>query len=131
MEYTKHAIIREAKVYCCKPLCKVGKSVNPNISATAVRNILHEAGLHHQKVHKVVYLTRKHKEKWLQWAKEYQKWKADDWSKVIWSDEVYVYIGDDQGTVWVTRALMKNFTRIVLFLRISSPLLGLCYGDAL
>ena len=59
-------------------------------------------------MHKVVYLTGKHKEKWLQWAKEYQKWKAD-WSKVIWSDEVYVYIGDDQGTVWVTRAADEKF----------------------
>jgi hypothetical protein len=28
----------------------------------------------------------------------------DDWVHVIWSDECYVYIGDDQGTVWVARS---------------------------
>ena len=29
--------------------------------------------------------------------------------QVIWLDECYVYIGDDQGTVWVTRAVDEEF----------------------
>ena len=56
-----------------------------------------------------MYLTEKHKQKRLEWAKKYRKWTAEEWSKVIWSDEVYVYIGDDKGTVWVTRAADEEF----------------------
>ena len=28
---------------------------------------------------------------------------------MIWSDECYIYIGDDRGTVWVTRSVDEEF----------------------
>lgn len=35
--------------------------------------------------------------------------KREDWWRVIWSDECYVYIGDSGGTVWVTRSVDEEF----------------------
>jgi hypothetical protein len=70
---------------------------------------LGQAGLHRRRARKVVYLTEKHKQERIEWAKRYRKWTEEEWSKVIWSDEVYVYIGDDKGMVWVTWAVDEEF----------------------
>jgi hypothetical protein len=43
------------------------------------------------------------------WARDHRKWGDEDWSRVIWSDECYVYIGDDGGTVWITRAVDEEY----------------------
>jgi hypothetical protein len=37
------------------------------------------------------------------WVKLYRKWKDEQWGKVIWSDECYIYLGDDRGRIYVTR----------------------------
>jgi hypothetical protein len=47
---------------------------------------------------------KKHKASQKQWAGKYKHWSMDDWACVIWSNECYMYIGDDWGTVWVTRS---------------------------
>lgn len=36
-------------------------------------------------------------------------WKDEDWEQVIWSDECYVYIGDDRGTVYVTQSADEEY----------------------
>lgn len=101
----KRIIIREAKANRQKPLDQVGRMVTPYISASSVRSILDAVGLHRRRGRKVVYLTKDHKKRRKQWAREHRKWSEADWERVIWSDECYVYIGDDWGTVWVTRAV--------------------------
>jgi hypothetical protein len=84
------------------PLFEIGKRVTPNISTTSVRNILANKGLHRRKARKVVFLTKPQKQKRKAWAIRHRNWKDEDWEWVIWSDECYVYIGDDCGTVYVT-----------------------------
>lgn len=44
-----------------------------------------------------------------EWAKNRLNWGDDEWSRVIWSDEVYVVLGDRAGSVWVTRTADKEF----------------------
>jgi len=56
-----------------------------------------------------VYLTKFHKDAQKRWAKDHKEWRKVDWEHVIWSDECYVYIVDDQGTVWVTHAVDEEF----------------------
>jgi hypothetical protein len=34
---------------------------------------------------------------------------VDDWAQIIWSDECYMYIGDDQGTIWVMWSADKEY----------------------
>jgi hypothetical protein len=37
------------------------------------------------------------------WARLYHKYSLQQWARVIWSDEAYIYLGDDRGRVFVTR----------------------------
>ncbi|KAE9391691.1 hypothetical protein BT96DRAFT_945185 [Gymnopus androsaceus JB14] len=53
----------------------------------------------------VPYLTKLQKKKRAAWAKQV---KGSDWSKVIWSDECYVYLGDSHGRVFVTCCIGKQ-----------------------
>ena len=34
---------------------------------------------------------------------------GEDWMHIIWLDECCVYIGDDQGTIWVTQSADEEF----------------------
>lgn len=105
----RRAVICEAKANGQKPLDVIGKLVTPAISATSVRKILNEVGMHRRRARKVVYLTKEHKTRRKAWAKEFKDWTEEDWERVIWSDESYIYIGDDRGTVWVTRGVDEEF----------------------
>jgi hypothetical protein len=81
----------------------------PNISTISVQNILANKGLHRRKARKVVFLTKPQKEKRKAWAFRHKNWEDADWERVIWSDKCYVYIGDDRGTVYVTRSVDEEY----------------------
>jgi hypothetical protein len=83
--------------------------MEPRISASAIWKILNEVGMHRRKAHKVVYLKQTQKRSRVRWAKDHKDWGSDDWERVIWSDECYVYIGDDKGTVWITRGVDEEY----------------------
>lgn len=53
-----------------------------------------------------------HKEKRLQWAYNFQDFTEDEWALVIWSDEVYVVLGDRAGSVWVTRTADEEYDEV-------------------
>lgn len=57
----------------------------------------------------MIYLTKAHKDARKRWAVKHKGWHSEDWARVIWSDECYVYIGDTKGTVWVTRSASEEF----------------------
>lgn len=81
----------------------VGKLMCPVISASAVRRIMAAAGYHRRKARTVFFLTADHRVQRLKWAKEHADWTEFEWSRVIWSDEAYVVVGDQAGQVFVTR----------------------------
>lgn len=56
-----------------------------------------------------MYLKHAHKVAQRKWAKDCKEFMDEDWERIIWSDESYIYIGDDRGTVWVTRAPDKEY----------------------
>jgi hypothetical protein len=70
---------------------------------------LKEAGFARRKARKVIYLTEEQKEKRVEWARKFEDWGSEDWAQVIWSDEVYVVLGDQKGSVFVTRNLQEEF----------------------
>jgi len=45
----------------------------------------------------------------MSWARLYRPLTRQQWSKVIWSDESYIYLGDDHGRVFITRRADKEF----------------------
>ena len=81
---------------------QLAKMVTPSISTSAVQKILVDEGLHCQKAHKVVFLTKIHKQKRKAWAVKPKNWGDEEWNHIIWSDKSYILIGDDQGTIYVT-----------------------------
>jgi len=91
----KRTVVCEVRANRRKPLHEIRKFVTPNISANSVWTILHEVGLHQRKAHKVVYLHKDQKNSGKCWAKDHRCWTTEDWMWVIWSDECYIYIGDD------------------------------------
>ena len=50
-------------------------------------------------------LTVKHKKHLLEWAKNHEAWTADDWRKVIWSDEskFNLFNSDGKEYYWTDR----------------------------
>lgn len=57
------------------------------VSRDTVRRRLDEAGLHSRVAKKKPLLSAKNMKLRLQWAKARLHWTADDWGRVVWSDE--------------------------------------------
>ncbi|KAF7964410.1 hypothetical protein HWV62_8469 [Athelia sp. TMB] len=85
------------------PLVLNVELIDPPISADSVRRIMARAGYHRRKARTVFYLTATHRARRLKWAHEHADWTDFEWSRVIWSDEAYVVVGDRAGQVYVTR----------------------------
>ncbi len=49
-------------------------------------------------------LSSYHKSIRLVWAREVKNWDKFKWHHIIWSDEIYVYVGGVPKTVYVTHA---------------------------
>jgi hypothetical protein len=60
--------------------------------------------MHHRKARAVIFLTKEQKWKRLEWAKQHLGWDMEDFSRVIYSDEAYIVLGDNKGPIWVTQS---------------------------
>lgn len=58
-----------------------------SISAVTVRRRLKEVNLHGRVARRKPHLTAEHKKKRLKWARKYENWTIQEWSRVIFSDE--------------------------------------------
>jgi len=105
---TRH-VVQYSKKHRREPLRNIGLAMTPQISTSTVRRVLDRVGRHRRKARKVVYLTEAHRKARMAWAVQYKKMTRRDWQHVIWSDECYVYIGDNRGTVWVTRSAEEEY----------------------
>ena len=81
---TTCAVICKAKKHHHENFSAIGKMVTPSISASAVRKILADEGLHCRKACKVVFLTKIHKQKRKAWAVKLKNWGDEEWNHVIW-----------------------------------------------
>ena len=84
-------------------LGQLQNQVTADISTSTVRRILDGEGYHRWVARRVPYLTKKHKQARLAWAKKNKGMSREDWGQIIFSDECYVYLGDKQGCIYVTR----------------------------
>ncbi len=102
-------IVRYSKANRRAPLREIGSAVPTRVSESTVRNVLSSKGIHRRRARKVVFLTERHKRARKAWAVRCKRMKREDWRRVIWSDECYVYIGDNRGTVWITQTAEEEF----------------------
>lgn len=99
----RHQIVKKATSNCCQTFAEIGNQASTPISEATVRRILDQSNYHRRVAQKVPFLTKAHKQQWLLWARRYGKFTQEDWSRVIWSDEAYIRLGDKKGWVYVTR----------------------------
>ena len=74
--------------------------VHPRTIRRAIRGPL---GMNAHIAAKKPYLKPSHRQARYAWAKEHRGWGADDWEKVVWTDESSVEIGKGSKVVWVWR----------------------------
>ena len=96
------SIIRESLANRWKPFCEIANAANPRISTSTIRNILRWKGYHCRVAKKLPYLTQAHKKARLAWAQICKAFTVRNWQKKIWSDECYVYLGDNRGRIFIT-----------------------------
>lgn len=69
----------------------------------AIRTYLKAAGYLRFKARKKPFLTQKHNDARLRWAREHVGWELEDWMRVIWTDEATFETGLNSRTCYVTR----------------------------
>jgi transposase len=102
-ERTERQVIREVRKHRRMPFRDIGNHVEPQISENSIRRVLAKKGYHRRIAKKVPYLSTDQRKARMKWAHEYEGFKDEDWHHVIWSDECYVYLGDKNGRIYVTR----------------------------
>ena len=108
-ECMEHSIIRESLANRRKPFCEIANAASPRISTSTIRNVLRRKGYHCRVAKKLPYLTQAHKKARLAWAQICKAFTVRNWQKKIWSDECYVYLGDNRGRIFVTRRPGEEF----------------------
>ena len=61
---------------------------NETVSSETVRNVFKRAGLVARIKRKKPLLKAEHRKRRLKFARKYQNWNVEDWSRVIWSDRM-------------------------------------------
>ncbi|GLB39040.1 putative encoded by [Lyophyllum shimeji] len=97
--YLARTAVKERRL----PFTELGNATNLNVSTSTIRNALAAEGFHRRVAKKVPYLTKAHKKSRMYWARKYRSWLLREWGKVIFSDECYIYLGDNCGRIYVTR----------------------------
>lgn len=107
--HTARQMVRIAKKSHRKPFREIANEVVPKLHETTVRRVLAQYGLHRCVARKVPYLTKAHKMNRVHWARLYCRYGQHQWGKVIWSDEAYIYLGDNHGRIYVTRSSDEEY----------------------
>ena len=90
---------------------EIANLIDPKISDATVRNVLAGAGYHQRVACKVPYLCITHKQDGMRSAQKYKSYNTEDWGKIIWSDECYIYLGDNRGRIYVTQRPDEEFDK--------------------
>jgi transposase len=99
----KRHIVRTAHKNRRAPFSEIRNLVGLKADEITIRRVLNHAGYHRRVARKVPFLTKLHRHARMAWARLYHKYSLQQWARVIWSDEAYIYLGDDRGRVFVTR----------------------------
>lgn len=85
--------------------------MNLDISKWTARRILRFAGLPARRPAKKPYISRKNRAARLRFAREHEHWAAEDWARVLWSDESKFNLFGSDGINYVRRPAGKRFDR--------------------
>jgi transposase len=74
-----------------------------DVHENTIRNALQEAGYHHRVARRRPYLNKRDRKRRLKFAKEHKNWTVEDWSRVLFSDEMAIKLFLERHTrdyVW-------------------------------
>lgn len=80
-----------------------------DVTVQTVRSRLREAGLNSRVAAKKPLVTAANKRARLQFAKDHCNWSADDWKRVLWSDEASFELFDSRRHVLVRRRIGERY----------------------
>jgi hypothetical protein len=81
-------------------LCDLGF----HVSEKTLRQAFAKEGYHRRTARKKPFLDDIKREKRLRFALAHQHWTRDDWRRVIWTDECYIWLEGIRRKIYVTRA---------------------------
>ena len=78
------------------------QSTGTAVSEWTVKRALYESGYNSRVAARKPLISSKNKKDRVQWCREHREWTADDWKKVIWSDEsrFTLFENDGKARVW-------------------------------
>src|ERR1700738_3051 len=91
------------------PMQDLTNSLSTSVCVKTVRNELQSLGFHSRIVDKKPYLSQKHREKRLDFARRHQNWTVEQWRKIIWCDESTFEIGRNSRRVRVIRKAGEKY----------------------
>jgi hypothetical protein len=89
------------------------------VSARTIRRRLDEAGLFGRLARFDYPFTPQQIQDRLDFARTYENWTEDDWARVMFADEAYIYLGQ-HGQIWVQRPVDQEY--ILQFMAVAGPL---------
>ena len=107
--YDKHQILRTALKQCRAPFQVITNQISTHVSVSTICNVLAQYGYHRQVARRVPYLMCMHRHARLNWARINKLFTQQNYWRVIFSDECYMYLGDNCGHIYVTWRADEEF----------------------
>jgi transposase len=100
-------IVRELRKDRRAPFKEIGNRVG-GISEWQVRVVAAESGYHRRVARRKPFLKPSMVKRRIQWAKENS---GRDWTRIVFTDEANIELGERPGRIWVTRKAGEEFLR--------------------
>lgn len=84
---------------------------NNNICAATVRRLLHKKGINKRKAVRKPLINARNRAQRVLWARDHVNWTMQQWSRVIWSDEVMVDTSASKRYMQVWRRPGEKYNR--------------------
>jgi len=95
--------IKSNRVCRREPLADISAHLNLNVSARTIHRELKDLGMRHRIQRERPWLSPKQKAARLKFALNHIHWSDEEWERVIFTDEMALQTGANEGDVWVWR----------------------------
>src|SRR5207253_5486296 len=105
----KRVIRRELMRNRRAPLAEITANLATPVCVNTARSAVHKLGFGNRVAPKKPYLKDKHKADRLAFARAHLSWSAEDWGRIIWTDESSFEIGKLSRQVRVWRRVYEKY----------------------
>ena len=98
----RYTLVKEARKNRRKPFRELGLENKPQLSTSTVRRELDKANIHRCVAKVVPNLTDRQRLTRRVWARHLKLFKKAHWRRVVWSDESYIHLCENRGSIYVS-----------------------------